>query len=70
VVVTDLADRAREDDHVAVRSLVSLTARGHALRTAARTCSLLREAGAAEARTTPLGWGFGPALALASTGRP
>lgn len=67
VVVTDLADDARTDDHVAAASLTALATRGTPLRTSAATIALLEDAGAGSARAEPLGWGFGPAVVIAAS---
>lgn len=68
VVVTEPADAAAEDDHVAAASLTALATGGTALRTTEASIALLRAAGARHARFTELGWGFGPGVILATTG--
>lgn len=67
VLVSDLADTAAEDDHVAAASLTALAATGTALRATAEHRRLLTSAGAREVASSPLGWGFGPSVVTART---
>lgn len=70
VLVSDLADTAAEDDHVAAASLTALAATGTALRTTAEHRRLLTAAGARDVVSSPLGWGFGPSVVTARTAAP
>lgn len=65
VVVTDLADEAFEDDHVAADALIALTSNGVPLRTSDQHLELLRGSGFHDAQVGRLGWGFGASLITA-----
>nr|WP_281065116.1 siderophore-interacting protein [Brachybacterium sacelli] len=65
LLVTDLADDARTDDHVAARTLTALTSTGVALRTSTQLRDLLEGARCSGVRSAPLGWGFGPSVVIA-----
>lgn len=66
VAVAALADEARADDDVAAEALTALAATGVPLRTGDRHTELLARLGHREVRITPLGWGFGPSLIIAT----
>lgn len=70
VVITELADEATTDDHIAADSLLALCLHGTPLRTAAAHEQLLTTAGANDVQAAPLGWGFGPSVITARTPRP
>lgn len=66
VFLTQLADDAATDDHVAAASLTQLVHSGMPLRTSAAATALLESAGLREIDCQPLGWGFGPSVITAA----
>lgn len=61
LLVENVSDAAEEDDHIAQAALTSLAAYGVPMRTSAEFRALAEKAGAADAKTVQIGWGFGRA---------